>query len=82
VTAKHPHGFSLGTLDNPGWSVTDDLNDTSQEDQSFDELRIEGAHALEWTFVRKESSTLKGTCGPRNPEHMVSFMSAWLRPMV
>lgn len=28
---EHNHGISIGTLDNPGWSVKIDLNETNME---------------------------------------------------
>jgi len=35
---EHSYGLSIGTLDNPGWSVTIDLEDTNLEDKEFQRI--------------------------------------------
>ena len=37
---EHSYGVSIETLDNPGWSVKIDLQDTDQEDKSFDTVAV------------------------------------------
>jgi hypothetical protein len=37
---EHGHGIHIGTLDNPGWSLSVNLADTYLSDRSFDEVSL------------------------------------------
>ena len=78
---EHQFGVSLTTLDNPGWSVTIDLNETSQEHQAFEELKIDYEDESLWIIVKKEGSKLEGACGPSELGKMLSIITTWLKPM-
>ena len=77
---EHTYGFKLETLDNPGWAVTVDLNETHQENQSFTERKINYEHDTEWLIVSKAGSKLKGACGPKELESLLTFVAEWLQP--
>ncbi|MEJ5219102.1 Imm53 family immunity protein [Cognatishimia sp. D5M38] len=77
---EHTYGFKLETLDNPGWTITVDLDETHQEDQDFTESKINYEHKTRWLVVSKEGSKLKGACGPLELETMLVLVAEWLQP--
>ena len=76
---EHSYGFKLETLDNPGWAVAVDLDDTHQENQAFTERRINYEHDTEWLIVSKKGSKLEGYCGPTELEAMLTLVTEWLQ---
>ncbi|QZA58584.1 Imm53 family immunity protein [Candidatus Rhabdochlamydia porcellionis] len=38
---EQSHKIHLGTIDNPGWSLTVDLEDTELEDKNFQKVKID-----------------------------------------
>jgi hypothetical protein len=38
---EHQHGLSIGTLDNPGWSISIGLTDTGLQSRPFERFEIE-----------------------------------------
>lgn len=76
---EHTYGFKLETLDNPGWTVTVDLDETHQEDQAFTERKINYEHETRWLVVYKEGQKLKGACGPKELDTMLSLVTEWLQ---
>lgn len=79
---EHNYGFQLETLDNPGWNVTIDLEETHQENQPFSEQKINCKHDSEWLIVKKDGSKLKGSCGPAELDAMLMIVAEWLQPRV
>ncbi|MFD6825188.1 immunity 53 family protein [Streptomyces sp. NPDC060085] len=48
---EHEWGIKIDTLDNPGWTITIDLEGTSLEEREYPERTIErGLH--DWIFAR------------------------------
>jgi hypothetical protein len=56
---EHGHGLSIGTLDNPGWSVEIDLSDTQWEDAVWEDLIFENA-PNDWINCSKKGAEFKG----------------------
>lgn len=77
---EHTYGFKLETLDNPGWTITVDLNETHQENQAFTEHSINPEHETEWLFLSRDGSRLTGACGPTELETMLTLVTEWLQP--
>lgn len=77
---EHVYGFKLATLDNPGWTVIVDLDETHQENQSFTERKINYEHDTQWLIVSKEGAKLIGACGPTELESMLALVAEWLQP--
>ena len=75
---EHHYGLELTTLDNPGWAITVDLNDTDQEDHNFEETKVNYDDERDWIRVWKDGSKLKGACGPRQLDAMLLILADWL----
>lgn len=77
---EHQYGFSLETVDNPGWYITVDLDDTHQENQAFAAIDTEDDGQLGWINLKKDGTKLQGACGPAQLGAMLDIVTGWLRP--
>ena len=62
---EHEFGARIETIDNPGWSVTIDLQGTAQSAYVVDRLNLERSET-DWVHLWKADLQLKGVCGPEN----------------
>lgn len=73
---EHQYGVSIETLDNPGWTVTIDLEDTELDGKPFhtvEDLEPE----REWIRCWVEESKFKGVGGPRKLEEILRIFLEW-----
>lgn len=75
---EHSFGVSIGTLDNPGWWVGIDLEDTILEKKDF-----EGIQDLEpgddWIHCRVEDKKFLGAGGPRQLIKILEVFLHWAK---
>jgi hypothetical protein len=73
---EHSHGVSIGTLDNPGWSVEIDLADTELAGLRFDRRE---AHRSEddWLVAWAEGHKWHLACGPLNLAEGLHQFRVW-----
>lgn len=76
---EHSYGVSVTTLDNPGWSIAIDLEDTELEDVPFAELRENSDDELEWLVCTKQAAKFSGNGGPHQLERIISIFLNWAR---
>src|ERR1700722_3691288 len=62
---EHGSGIHIGTLDNPGWSITINLENTALEDKKFQEIEIERSEN-NWLFCFIKNNKFEGRCGTIN----------------
>ncbi len=79
---EHGYGVSIGTLDNPGWTVDIDLVGTSFEHASF----IPSEHGVgsnsepdsnDWWSIKVEDKKFIGRCGPQHLETVLRVFLDW-----
>jgi hypothetical protein len=73
---EHSYGIKIDTLDNPGWSVEIDLEDTDLGSKSFNTIRLNHSDG-NWIHCRVEDSVFKGRGGPRNLEDILKVFHDW-----
>jgi len=73
---EHHFGVSIGTLDNPGWTVTIDLNGTSLERKHFQTIEHLDADR-DWIKCWVEDSKFNGAGGPGKLEHILTTFLSW-----
>lgn len=73
---EHTYGIKIVTLDNPGWSIDIDLQDTMLKGKSFKEIKIEKGDN-DWVICRTENDTFKGDGGPENLEEIIGIFRKW-----
>lgn len=73
---EHYCGISIDNLDNPGWMVTIDLQETEVENKSFQEVKVERSEN-DWIICRVEDNKFKGDGGPRNLAEVLETFLNW-----
>lgn len=74
---EHQYGVEIETLDNPGWTVTIDLAETTLESKSFDRVAIHRSED-DWSVCRVEERRFRGACGPVNLGEVLHTFRAWV----
>jgi hypothetical protein len=75
---EHDFGVKIGTIDNPGWSLTVDLTGTSKESAEASKEKIERSDT-DWVhyFVREKRFEAFG--GAKNLEEMLCIFKNWMQ---
>lgn len=74
---EHCYGIKIGTLDNPGWTVSVDLHETKFEGKDFNTIDIERSHN-DWVYCKVEKNAFKGAGGPKNLKEMLTIFRDWV----
>lgn len=74
---EHSYGISIGTLDNPGWTIKIDLTDTCLRDFKFDKQVDNGE--FDWFFIKAHEKTFNGT---GDPSKLTVILSTFLDEIV
>ncbi|MFF7946289.1 immunity 53 family protein [Streptomyces griseorubiginosus] len=73
---EHEWGVSIGTLDNPGWIVRIDLEETALADREYPRQRVtRGDH--DWVMAWTSERTFHLACGPGNLIEGLSIFRTW-----
>jgi hypothetical protein len=75
---EHAYGIRIDTLDNPGWSLKIDLNETSRENAALQRIRIERSDQ-DWIEYWTEKNQFHIACGPQNLSEAISIFVDWFR---
>jgi len=73
---EHSWGARIGTLDNPGWAIDVNVEETVCENEVFDSLKIERSDT-DWIYAFRENMTFKVRCGPGNLEEGLLIFLDW-----
>lgn len=63
---EHGYGIRIDTLDNPGWSVRINLEDTSEEDRVWPERHSVHRSDDDWVEAWVQDKEFNAACGPLN----------------
>jgi hypothetical protein len=70
---EHSYGFSITTLDNPGWVIRIDLQDTALENLNFSRNYQNEKDEQDWFFIKTEAKVFDVSCGPANLNQIFSI---------
>lgn len=73
---EHELGINIETLDNPGWSVTVDLEGTPLERARFS-LPAEARSETDWIECRVQAAQFQGFGGLENLEELLTVFLDW-----
>jgi hypothetical protein len=73
---EHEFGIELGTLDNPGWSLSIDLSETGLEGVPFAEVS-DLESASEWITCKVVGQKFEGRCGAKVLKRMIVIFLQW-----
>ena len=74
---EHTYGVSIGTLDNPGWTLDVELTDTSLAGKPFATLKEDMEHPTDWIHCSVSDLKFRGACGPLKLESVIEIFLAW-----
>ena len=74
---EHGEAITIGTLDNPGWTLKVALADTPLEDKPFAELKRDYESENEWLTCFLRDGKFMGACGPLKLEEMIEVFLSW-----
>ncbi len=73
---EHSWGVKIDTLDNPGWTIAINLNETKAESKILERLKIERTED-DWIHYWVEKKSFHIRCGPLNLTEAVELFVAW-----
>ena len=73
---EHGVGYTIATLDNPGWSIDFDLENTPLESKSFKSVRVERMES-DWVHCRVDGTLFQGRGGPKNLTELLAIFRDW-----
>lgn len=75
---EHRAGITIESLDNPGWSVAINIEDTPVEDRAFETVnQLESED--EWLIAEVKDGYFTAHGGPRMLEKMLRLFLDWAR---
>ena len=74
---EHSFGIKIDTIDNPGWTVNIDLNETSLENNPFDEVDVKRSNN-DWFHCRVRNNVFQGSGGSRNLIDIIVIFKDWV----
>ena len=73
---EHQFGVRIDTLDNPGWSVEINLEETALQAKAFDRVQ-EDRKEDDWVRCWVEANVFKGRGGPKNLRDILRIFVSW-----
>jgi hypothetical protein len=73
---EHQWGVKIGTLDNPGWTLDIDLNQTRAENRQLEHTTIERTEN-DWITYWVEKKKFKARMGPTNLSEAMKTFCQW-----
>ncbi|MEP1551634.1 MAG: immunity 53 family protein [Paraglaciecola sp.] len=74
---EHSFGISIDTLDNPGWHLSIDLEDTDLEDKIFDAIEVDHESENDWLVCKVNEKKFIGACAPLVLTKMIKTFVVW-----
>jgi hypothetical protein len=74
---EHSYGIQIETLDNPGWFVTIDLEETFCETKELVPQAIERS-TTDWFYCRVRNKRFEGAGGVKNLNDILQFFYQWV----
>ena len=73
---EHGRSIHLGTIDNPGWSLTINLRDTELENKRFQQIEIDRSEK-DWVFCVVRDAKFEARCGAGNLSEILKLFRVW-----
>lgn len=73
---EHGYGIRIETLDNPGWAVRINLEDTLLEDKPFENVDYERTDK-DWVHCKLKDGWYEGFGGACNLEEILNIFKLW-----
>jgi len=74
---EHSYGFDIGTLDNPGVTLSVDLRETELESVPFEEKKEDYESKDRWMICRRSTEKFEGRGAPGRLEDIIEEFLRW-----
>lgn len=81
---EHQYGLTIGTLDNPGWSVAINLRGTPLESKPFEQVEFGADNDNDWYFASiqndeeyNEGPVFAAHCSPKHLATVIGLFKAF-----
>jgi hypothetical protein len=74
---EHQYGVKIDTLDNPGWTVSIDLENTDLCGREFSPVQNNLQSKVSWWSCRVEGQQWRAACGPRDLGAVLGLFRDW-----
>lgn len=74
---EHRFGLSIGTIDNPGWSLKIELTGTECDGRTLDRITHNCEHELDWWTCWTEDNVFHGASGPLHLRSLLEAFREW-----
>jgi hypothetical protein len=74
---EHSYGIKIENLDNPGWMVTLDLEDTFLEEVGFEPIEYQKDEENDWIHCKKSEQKFKAVGGPQKLDELLEVFLNW-----
>jgi hypothetical protein len=80
---EHQYGIKIETLDNPGWTINIDLDETDLENKTFTQIEkgldknAIKKDEMDWYTCKVENNKFIGCCGPLHLETLLKIFFNW-----
>ncbi len=74
---EHGSGIHIDTLDNPGWSISINLEGTELEGVEFKEIQVDRSD-IDWFICFIKNGKFEGRCGISNFPEILSVFRKWV----
>lgn len=73
---EHEWGVKINTLDNPGWSIRIDPEETDLEGLGFPRQELERSKN-DWVVARTSGNAFHASCGPATSPRALALRRSW-----
>jgi len=73
---EHSFGVKIDTLDNPGWTIHIDIDETELSGKKFREIDIQRSHS-DWIYCKVSENVFKGAGGVSNLDELITIFLNW-----
>ena len=74
---EHYYGVKIDTLDNPGWSITINLNDTLLENKKFETLQVYKSDN-DWIYCSLKENSFRGGGDSNKLKEIIKIFKKWV----
>lgn len=73
---EHERNIEISTIDNPGWSISLNLEDTNLKNKKFKKIKFD-RNDKDWLFCEVKNHKFEGRCGPLNLLETLEIFRNW-----
>lgn len=73
---EHQYGITIETVDNPGWYIVINLNDTICQNRDFTMIEMDNGE-MDWYFCLTKNNNFEASCSPKHLNTVLKHFKNW-----